>query len=153
MELTPSNQWVIGLMAIAVVLIWLWSRLRARAARDDMVLPPPVAGDLSQMQVDVQDLLAAGQKVEAVKRVREYTGWGLKESKDYVDAVQAGQTPPVGQVVTPAAGKVDEDLMRSEVEQLLRADRKVEAVKRVREYTGWGLKESKDYVDALQDAI
>ena len=38
----------------------------------------------------VQALLAQGRKIEAVKQVRQATGWGLKESKDYVDALASG---------------------------------------------------------------
>ncbi|NTU79105.1 MAG: hypothetical protein HGA45_06840 [Chloroflexales bacterium] len=29
--------------------------------------------------------MARGQKIDAIKRVRERTGWGLKEAKDYVE--------------------------------------------------------------------
>jgi ribosomal protein L7/L12 len=31
------------------------------------------------------------QKINAIKHVRTVTGWGLKESKDYVDALDAMQ--------------------------------------------------------------
>jgi hypothetical protein len=41
----------------------------------------------------VRALLAQGRKVEAVQRVLKATGWGLKESKDYVDAL-TNATPP-----------------------------------------------------------
>ena len=35
---------------------------------------------------EVALLIAADQKIEAIKRVRERTGWGLKEAKDAVEA-------------------------------------------------------------------
>ncbi len=37
---------------------------------------------------DVRALLAEGRTIEAIKLVREVTGWGLKEAKDYVDHQQ-----------------------------------------------------------------
>lgn len=46
-------------------------------------------------QQDVRTLLAQGQKIEAIKLVRRQTNCGLKDAKDYVEALAAGQTPPV----------------------------------------------------------
>jgi hypothetical protein len=34
-----------------------------------------------------RDLLSKRRKIEAIKLVREHTGWGLKESKDFVDGL------------------------------------------------------------------
>lgn len=39
---------------------------------------------------DVVALLEAGQKIEAIKRLREQTGLGLKEAKEAVEAHPAG---------------------------------------------------------------
>lgn len=53
---------------------------------------PPVAvrgaalPDDPAFVTEVALLLAAEQKIEAIKRVRERTGWGLREAKDAVDA-------------------------------------------------------------------
>ena len=86
-------------------------------------------------------LLAQGRKIEAVKRVHKTTGWGLKESKDYVDAL--------GKAALPALSAADEAAVEGEAKALIRRGTPVEAIKRVRELTGWGLRDSKDYVDAL----
>jgi len=106
----------------------------------------------------VQDLLARRQKIEAIKVVREVTNWGLKETKDYVDSMEAsgglapysdsvsyGSTPrvPTSQTEIPA------DVMRK-VQDLLARRQKIEAIKVVREVTNWGLKEAKDFVDGLE---
>lgn len=40
---------------------------------------------------EIRDLIAQGKKVMAVRRVRELTGWGLKQAKDYVDALEEEQ--------------------------------------------------------------
>lgn len=34
---------------------------------------------------ELADLINRGKKVKAIKRYREVTGYGLKESKDYID--------------------------------------------------------------------
>ena len=93
------------------------------------------------LEDQVRALLARGRKVEAVKRVRKTTGWGLKESKDYVDAL--------GKAALPALSAADEAAVEQEARALIRRGVPVAAVKRVWELTGWGLRESKDYVDAL----
>jgi ribosomal protein L7/L12 len=37
--------------------------------------------------VEVRAFARQGRTIEAIKRVREATGWGLKEAKDYVDTL------------------------------------------------------------------
>jgi len=54
------------------------------------------------LDVLVKALLAQGRKVEAVKQVRQATLWGLKESKDYVDAMAQREG-----FATGASGPVD----------------------------------------------
>jgi ribosomal protein L7/L12 len=44
------------------------------------------------LRAEALALLGKGRKIEAVKRVREETGLSLKESKDVVDWLEAGQT-------------------------------------------------------------
>ena len=39
---------------------------------------------------EIQDLLAKGNEVQAIKRYRELTGLGLKEAKDAIEQAQAG---------------------------------------------------------------
>jgi ribosomal protein L7/L12 len=46
----------------------------------------PVAA--GSMDDEARTLLAKGQKIVAIKLVRERTGWGLKEAKDYVDELE-----------------------------------------------------------------
>lgn len=38
---------------------------------------------------EIQDLIYDGQKITAIKMVRQQTGSGLKEAKDQVDALEA----------------------------------------------------------------
>ena len=44
---------------------------------------------------EARGLLTMGQKIAAIKLVRDRTGAGLKEAKDYVDALEAGESPPL----------------------------------------------------------
>ena len=49
---------------------------------------PATNGDLTS---EIVSLLARGQKIEAIKRYREYTGTGLREAKEAVEAIERGQ--------------------------------------------------------------
>jgi hypothetical protein len=45
--------------------------------------------NLERLEDHVRSLIGENQKVEAIKLVLEATGWGLKESKEYVDSLEA----------------------------------------------------------------
>jgi ribosomal protein L7/L12 len=97
--------------------------------------------NLGGLEAQVRALLAQGHKVEAIKQVRKETGWGLREAKDYVDAL--------AYAALPALGAADEAAMEQAARALIQQGRPIEAIRRVRELTNWGLRESKDYVDGL----
>ena len=48
-------------------------------------------------QQQVRGLIAQQQKIEAIKLVRQQTGCGLKDAKDFVEAMERGQSPPIPQ--------------------------------------------------------
>jgi ribosomal protein L7/L12 len=132
--------------AVLVVVLVLW----LRRGQDIVVVPPvPPAQPGGDVPTEVQALLAQGQKIEAIKRVRELTGLGLKEAKDYVEGVERGVVPTG---TSPQSPPMDGDprTVEEEARQLLATGNAIAAIKRVRELTGLGLKEAKDYVDALQ---
>ena len=103
----------------------------------------------------VQALRARGRKIEAIKELRDATGLGLREAKEYVermppparhdnpDALGATGAPPA-----PPREELSLSAM-ARVRELLAAGKTIQAVKLVREDTGWGLKEAKDFVDRL----
>lgn len=77
--------WIGGL--VGIVLGFVLGRITAPSGeRTELPRPmgtqvrPPATPD---QQVD--DLLRAGQKIQAIKLVRERTGLGLREAKDLVD--------------------------------------------------------------------
>ncbi|MFW9817859.1 MAG: ribosomal protein L7/L12 [Candidatus Thorarchaeota archaeon] len=99
----------------------------------------------------IKNLLVKKRKIEAVKLAREHMHWGLKEAKEYVDALAASLNTS-GEIYAQVPHKGSNRnllLIEGKLQALLRENRKIEAVRLVREYTGWGLKESKDYVDQL----
>lgn len=92
-------------------------------------------------QSELRSLLAAGEKIEAVKRYRDRTGASLKDAKDAVEAIGRGELRPAFQ----AAGEIDAEVVR-----LLQAGQKIEAIKLYREQTGASLKDAKDAVEAVE---
>lgn len=105
---------------------------------------------------EVRRHVAAGEKLQAIKRWRELTGLGLAEAKAAVDALFAqGLPPPLSSVpqghgALPTQGpKGPSPELVLEARQLVASGKKIEAIKRWREATGLGLKEAKDAVEAL----
>jgi ribosomal protein L7/L12 len=149
---------MIAFVALVVILIVVQILRRSWGSSLDRV-PSPLSdssrlpsvrynsvGDIPEQDLaDVRALLAGNNKIGAIKRVRELTGLGLKEAKDAVEAMAAGQ-PLVGPPIGRAAAATGE---WQDVLALIERGDKIGAIKRVRELTGLGLKEAKDYVDSI----
>jgi ribosomal protein L7/L12 len=88
---------------------------------------------------DVRDALNRGDKITAIRLLRERTGIGLAEAKAAVEA---------GVVSSPPEVRHSSDQLPAQVRAALMAGSKIEAIKLLREATGLGLKEAKDKVDA-----
>ncbi|SRR5258706_10639671 len=89
---------------------------------------------------EVIHALRHGNTVEAIKRLRESTGLGLKEAKAVIDHYLAGKF-----AMTTAASPAGR--LPPAVTEALRRGNKIEAIKVLREQTGLGLKEAKDAVE------
>ncbi len=136
--------------------------------------------------LELRTLISAGRKIDAIKRLRAYTGWDLKTAKEYLD--QLGNAPgasvsstgggdamhwleqlangsrpangsaPVDLLIQansgirPAVTSLSEEQLQAVI-RLMVTSNKIATIKLVREYTGWGLKEAKDYVDALEPQV
>jgi ribosomal protein L7/L12 len=109
----------------------------------------------------IRDLAASGNKIEAIKAYRDATGADLRSAKEAVEAmIPATPVParngwdnpsPVTQPDYPGFGPSGLNYSLSpEVRQLVRDKQKIQAIKLLREQTGWGLKEAKDRVDAYE---
>jgi ribosomal protein L7/L12 len=152
---------VILLFAIpgAVFAALLLGRMAAggRARRRDLTaFRPPAVTFTPDVESRVRDLIARGRKIEAIKVVREHTGLGLKDAKDLVEAMQAGHPVAVserpGQAPPRRSGLVEAvpPATRARATELVARDAMIQAIKLVREETGLGLKDAKDYCDALR---
>lgn len=93
-EVIDFTSAAIGLAAgLVLAAIFIWAR-RPRGA--SLEHPPPPAGKSplppgSNVQQEIDNLLARGQKIEAIKLLREATGCGLKEAKEQVEAMEQGR--------------------------------------------------------------
>jgi ribosomal protein L7/L12 len=97
---------------------------------------------------EVQSLVARGNKIQAIKLLRDLTGMGLKEAKDYVESLPPGAALDVPPHVEARQQAISEQGL-AEVRALMARGNKIEAIKRCRELTGLGLKEAKDFVESL----
>jgi ribosomal protein L7/L12 len=116
------------------------------AARMPIVLSPDA-------EREVRREITAGNTIMAIKLVREATSAGLKECKDFVEGMAAGQQPfGVAASFQPPAA-VMPIVLSSDVEHRVRqeiaAGNKIAAIKLVREATSAGLKEAKDFVEQM----
>jgi ribosomal protein L7/L12 len=152
--------------AAAVLLVaigFLLGRRSTRSDGTDLLAPAPsrrpeLSGDLA---ADVSALMAAGKKIHAIKLYRERTGVGLKEAKDAVESGilsppdgaepsrGAGSTASSADLLAPGSAAPGSAAVSSQVLALKRQGKQIAAIKLVREATGWGLREAKDYVDRL----
>jgi ribosomal protein L7/L12 len=87
--------------------------------------------------------LDAGNKLEAIRIVREATGLGLKEAKDAVERYVPGDAP----YRSPERPSTGDEAFPLGAVSALQNGRMIDAVKIVREAHGGGLKEAKDAVD------
>ena len=107
---------------------------------------------------EVIELARSGNKIEAIKRYRQLTGLGLKESKDAVDALVAGQsiTVTIGSVSGLMSGQEDQAALAEKsaalgrVAQLVKENKKIEAIKLFRETFDVGLVEAKTAVEKIE---
>lgn len=89
----------------------------------------------------LNDIISKDGKLPAIKYVMKHTNVGLKDAKDFVENFMVNK---------PA--QVFEGDVLQHVKNLLKNHQKIEAIKEVRENTGMGLQESKDFVDNIDNA-
>ena len=144
-----------GLVLLAVLVL----AFRGRGGGRDLMAPGapigarPIAGStagstagLGPSEERVIELARAGDKIGAIKMLRGLRSISLRDAKDYVDRVAAGQPAPVEREVPPVrqtGGPSDEEIL-----DVARRGNKIEAIKMARQAYGWGLREAKDWVEA-----
>ncbi len=103
---------------------------------------------------EVKALAMAGKKIEAIKLLRELTDMGLAEAKTAVENIEAGRPLVLNgqagfqvQASAQAAGDVG---LEQAVQELLRRNQKIEAIKVLRMARNIGLAEAKAAVEAVE---
>lgn len=117
----------------------------AEATAEPEPLRPHISpGD--RFDEEVLRIIADQGKIAAVKFVRDAKGIDLKSAKDYVESLDSNQDSIEAEpfAMTPP------DELRQQVLHLLQTSGKLAAIKHFKESTGALLKDSKDYVDALE---
>lgn len=105
----------------------------------------PTSAD-SSLPIEVVTSLQRGDTIDAIRRLREARGIGLKEAKDLIDA-------HTGVGVVPAA--LPPERMRgglpADVADAIRRGDKIEAIKLLRAHEGMGLAEAKQAIEQEQE--
>jgi ribosomal protein L7/L12 len=161
------TDWLPAIVIGAVVLVIVWAVNRCSAAyykREINRLEQRADFLYRKLEIDyaqeqrtglpglAQELAANGHKIEAIKTYRKATGADLQAAKKAIENMtlpaarpQANwshfESDPSGLALSP------------EVQALVRAKQKIQAIKLYREQTGTGLKEAKDAVEAFERDI
>ncbi|WP_186307558.1 hypothetical protein [Microbacterium sp. 1.5R] len=164
--------WITGIVVGALVVIAIVSRVQramrlreprssrptagrtdALAGRADAPTPPTLPPDAV---TEIDRLVAADQKVRAIKVYRDHTDVSLREAKNAVERWVVRSAPATTAIPVAAPWPTGAAALRSslptsaaaEIDRLVAAARPIEAIKLLREHTGLGLKQSKDAIDA-----
>lgn len=114
--------------------------------------PPTDAPSDWRPSEEVLAFIRAGDAIQAIKAVREETGLGLRDAKRIVDSLAASGAAGVSVPMRGSPEAVASYRPDASTLALVREGRKLEAIVAVREATGMGLKEAKEYVEALERA-
>jgi len=99
----------------------------------------------TEQRRELELLIVAGRKIEAIKEFRIISNVGLAEAKAFIDSLERGAHEPGAHEGSPRRDKwAQEDALAA-----LRAGDYIDAIRRYRVKTGVGLKEAKAAVEAL----
>jgi len=127
--------WLVLLIVLATggILAYGWYRRQARRSP----LPAPL--------VEIEQLLKAGKRAEALRRYREQTGASPTEARHALEALDMGLP---GEALA-ASFTAPQTALEHEIRPLLRAGRKISAIRLYQERTGTSLREARQAVEAL----
>ena len=105
---------------------------------------------------EIRNLLHQRSKIIAIKRIIDITGCELRTSINYIESFLIAHKDEFPsdlrhKEIIFASQIILDPSEKEEVLNLLNEKGIVEAIKKVREITGAGLKASKDYIDALRN--
>ncbi len=128
--------------------------LRVATGTDGIGGMESVLGDFHTAQLaEVARLVRSGKKIEAIKLFRETFQAGLKESKDAVEQMEAGQAVDISGFnpgpMFSTLSSLDGDTV-AEAQTLIQMGNKLEAVTLIRRKAGVDLAEAKSAVDQIE---
>lgn len=122
------------------------------------------SGLTPEVVAEIDRLVAAERKIQAIKVYRDRTGTSLSEAKDRIDhwsvsttgvpASRVSHATPAHSSVTPAAATPSTvraslpPAAAAEIDRLVASGSAIAAIKVLRQHSGLGLKESKDLIQA-----
>jgi ribosomal protein L7/L12 len=140
---------VLALLILTVVkftdLVLLFKTIRRNRAH--VVSPQPARPVDPQTRARLIELVAQGNKMQAIKDLRVATGLGIKEAKEAVDVIAAGYDISGVHRPRPDVPAATEE----RAWKLIAQGHTIQAVKLIREDTGLGFKEAKDVADGLNE--
>ncbi|MCM3780801.1 hypothetical protein [Microbacterium hydrocarbonoxydans] len=159
--------WIIGIVVAALIVVAVLSRA-FRAMRPQA---PAVSGSMAggssapvslspDAAAEIDRLVAAEQKIQAIKVYRDHTDVSLREAKNAIDRWVVGSAPATTAIAVQRSAPTDAAALRSslpasvasEIDRLVTAEQPIAAIKLLREHSGLGLRDSKDAIDAWPSA-
>jgi ribosomal protein L7/L12 len=105
---------------------------------------------MNELQRRITELAAAGEKVEAIQLLRAATGLGLAEAKAAIEGLARGAALPA---IPAKLSEQGPEALPAEVRAALERGERVDAIRLLREATGLGLKESKEWLDRVSPPL
>jgi ribosomal protein L7/L12 len=118
--------------------------LYSQVTLTDLASQSPQLAEMAQL-IERRDI------IRAIKIFRTVYGVGLKEAKDAVASLMAGEsiTLPAQPIMVAENNVNASPEIDAQVLQLVRAGKTIQAIKRYRELTNLGLKESKEVIEKI----
>ncbi|PCE15113.1 hypothetical protein AUC47_15135 [Microbacterium sp. SZ1] len=159
--------WIIGIVVATLIVVAVLSRA-FRAMRPRVPVAPGSAAGRPGAAVslppdavtEIDRLVAAEQKIQAIKVYRDHTDVSLREAKGAIDRWVVGSAPATTAIRVPRPSPTDAAALRSslpasvasDIDRLVATEQPIAAIKLLREHSGLGLKDSKDAIDAWPPA-
>lgn len=99
----------------------------------------------ASQKAEVEALIRKNERLKAIRLVRKYTGLGLKEAKNLIESLAVKDFS--SSQATSISG-INPDLIW-QLKQLILKNQRIEAIKLLRQQSGLGLKEAKEYIARL----
>lgn len=145
----------VGLVFVLILIRFVYRKEKNPVQRKFQI--PGFALNDPVIHSKVKEYLAAEKKIEAIKYVRESTGIGLIEAKNFVEEFpSAGLTDyHSGSESTYSSRDFSskKDSISDEIKKLIEGGNKIQAIKLVVENFNIGLKEAKDFVEAIGENL